>query len=611
LYFDEDEIKSLCLGLVGNSRRFCVAEKVPFYSHCGIPAHGKGLTGSKKFKAKSGVFYVPGGLSTSRATAKMEPSIHRTNVPPHLLNMFKKGRKTAAEWEVLITQALMDEMMDVKEEEQEGYERRGEEDDTSTLISGPDEDNFDDIEIDIEWDYEEPGDSDWAPMAKANRKALELLREAVRAAARTTTREMKELELRMQAASGPEDSKAKAALKLLVDKFGSVAEAVEFAVDSGNSASDDVRAISEDLNRFQHELQEYAATANVGNQAILKVITKMREMANSRHADIRNRISSIEAILSNTPSCPPSPPTRPQVPYLALHTNALAPGPDGNTPLGVATVGGNEVVITANYLFNKIRELQAKGEVLTERSKNTGIIFGQLAFASESEFALWMANLNPSGSGLAGFVDLVSIWSFAAGDNVDTATWLNEAHRAKSVGLKGGNADAMYAHSMTRCYPTSFTGKDKNLILSTMTIKMLESYEAWRRTIMGNGQKERMTSDLQMAVSRHRQYCLDFVPEGILQETAIKTAEYTMQFWNALAAYIEDEYTLLLSFKLLPKHVLLLLSNQVVQICNDMFEFRNCANNVDLQNPLATMMRYAWVTLQALGTMEGYLRKKF
>jgi hypothetical protein len=97
----------------------------------------------------------------------------------------------------------------------------------------------------------------------------------------------------------------------------------------------------------------------------------------------------------------------------------------------------------------------------------------------------------------------------------------------------------------------------------------------------------------------------------VLQETAIKTAEYTMQFWNALAAYIKDEYTLLLSFKLLLKHVLLLLSNQVDQICNDMFKFRNCANNVDLQNPLVTTTRYAWVTLQALGTMDGYLCKKF
>ncbi len=212
---------------------------------------------------------------------------------------------------------------------------------------------------------------------------------------------------------------------------------------------------------------------------------------------------------------------------------------------------------------------------------------------------------------MAGFVDLISIWAFAAGDLVDTSMWLNEAHRAKLVGLKSGNADAMYAHSMMHCYPTSFTGKEKNQILSTTMIKMLETYKAWRGTIMGDGQKERLTMDLQLAANRHQQYCLDFVPEGMLQDTAIKTAEYTLQFWNALAAYIEDEYTLLLSFKLLPKHILLLLSNQVVQICDNMFELRNCANNVDLQNPLATMTRYAWVTLQALGTMDSYLCKKF
>ena len=91
---------------------------------------------------------------------------------------------------------------------------------------------------------------------------------------------------------------------------------------------------------------------------------------------------------------------------------------------------------------------------------------------------------------------------------------------------------------------------------------------------MGDGTKEHLTSDMQMAVRRHRQYCDNFVPEGILRETAIKTAEFTLLFWNALVAYIKDEYTLLLSFKLLPKHVLLLLSNQIVQICDDMFEYR-------------------------------------
>lgn len=96
-----------------------------------------------------------------------------------------------------------------------------------------------------------------------------------------------------------------------------------------------------------------------------------------------------------------------------------------------------------------------------------------------------------------------------------------------------------------------------------------------------------------------------------LREAAIKTAEVTMLFWTLLVAYIDDEYTVLKSFNLLPKHVLLLLSNQVIQICDDMFEFRNCATNVDRQNPLAAATLYAWVTLQSLGALEGYIRAKF
>ncbi len=92
---------------------------------------------------------------------------------------------------------------------------------------------------------------------------------------------------------------------------------------------------------------------------------------------------------------------------------------------------------------------------------------------------------------------------------------------------------------------------------------------------------------------------------------AIKTAKFTLLFWNALVAYINDEYTLLVFFKLLPKHVLLLLLNQIVQICDNIFEFRNKAANVNLLSPLPAATRFVWVTLQVLGTMEGYLWDKF
>jgi hypothetical protein len=295
------------------------------------------------------------------------------------------------------------------------------------------------------------------------------------------------------------------------------------------------------MNSFSDDIRGFAASAKMSSETVLSIISRIREKSNSRHQAMRNRLKILEEAVEEArrPHSPPLP-RRSSSPANRVYggTGVL----DGDTPLGVASVGGCDTVLTSNYLFGLIRELQAKVDVLTERSKNTGVIFQQVAFSSEAEFSYWYAHLNPSGSGLAAFVDLVSIWTFASVDQIYTSQWLNEIHRSKADGLKGGNADAVYAHSMARRYPVPFIGKDKTLILSTMTIKMLETYDAWRGSIMGDGNKERLSSDMQMAVRRHRQYCEDYVPEGILRETAIKTAEFTMLFWNALVAYIEDEY---------------------------------------------------------------------
>jgi hypothetical protein len=343
----------------------------------------------------------------------------------------------------------------------------------------------------------------------------------------------------------------------LVQEHGSLADAVQTSLTSGSLVTGDLADLRIEMDSFAKDIRVFAESAKISSETVLSIISRIRDKANLRHQAMRSRLKMLEAVLEDARRPPSPPPTQRTSSSSMMYggTGVI----DGDTPLGVASVGGSETVLTGNYLFGLIRDLQAKVELLTERSKNTGVIFQQVAFSSEAEFSYWYAHANPSGSGLAAFVDLVLIWTFALGDQVDTSQWLNEIHRSKAVGLKGGNADTVYAHSMSRRYPIPFIGKDKTLILSTMTIKMLESYNAWRGSIMGDGTKERLTSDMQMAVRRQRQYCDDFVPEGILRETAIKTAEFTLLFWNALVAYIENEYTLLLSFKLLPKHVLILL----------------------------------------------------
>jgi hypothetical protein len=84
-------------------------------------------------------------------------------------------------------------------------------------------------------------------------------------------------------------------------------------------------------------------------------------------------------------------------------------GIDGDTPLGTVQVGGSDTALTVRLLFRTIRKLQAKVVVLTERSKNAGIIFDGRAFSSEAEFMTWFIQQNPSGSGPAAFVDIISI----------------------------------------------------------------------------------------------------------------------------------------------------------------------------------------------------------
>ena len=128
---------------------------------------------------------------------------------------------------------------------------------------------------------------------------------------------------------------------------------------------------------------------------------------------------------------------------------------------------------------------------------------------------------------------------------------------------------------------------------------------------MGDGYKATLTKALNGAVERHRTHCNDQVPPGVVRDMALKTAEHTMLFWHSFVAYLDEEYLMLTSFNLLPKHILLLLSNHVVQICDDILDFRNKAVTTDISNQLASALMFGWVTLQAHGCMEAYLKDRF
>jgi hypothetical protein len=130
-----------------------------------------------------------------------------------------------------------------EEDNDAAIEDRDSFEESSTIMSAMEEGEFEEIKIKLEWDYEEIENSDWAPMAQAHHQALKLLVEALKTTVRTSSRELRALERKMQTGHGPEDARARVALQALVRRFGLVAEAVMFALDDGAAGSEDIETL--------------------------------------------------------------------------------------------------------------------------------------------------------------------------------------------------------------------------------------------------------------------------------------------------------------------------------------------------------------------------------
>ncbi len=121
---------------------------------------------------------------------------------------------------------------------------------------------------------------------------------------------------------------------------------------------------------------------------------------------------------------------------------------------------------------------------------------------------------------------------------------------------------------------------------------------------------EKLTKSITQAICSHKKYCDDFVPKGGLRDHALRSGQYTQYFWQMLSAYIKEEISMLLSFNMLEKNICLLMSNQVIQICDDLAELHSNTCNVAADSKEAGA-QYVWVTLQSLNCMEGYLKAQF
>ena len=183
VYIDEAAMVNLCFGLIGSGERFCLAKKLGTYTHCGIPAHAKGIREKNKAKVVADAYYVPGGTIHQRPTAKVEPMIARVDLPAKYISTFRTSRLTTAKWKYLIIDARTDIGDSDKEDDNsktnEGTEDNKMEEDNDSIPSGSEEGDFLAEEaFKVTWDcsISQVGrEADWAPTAQAHRTAIDLL----------------------------------------------------------------------------------------------------------------------------------------------------------------------------------------------------------------------------------------------------------------------------------------------------------------------------------------------------------------------------------------------------------------------------------------------------
>ena len=108
---------------------------------------------------------------------------------------------------------------------------------------------------------------------------------------------------------------------------------------------------------------------------------------------------------------------------------------DSNTVFGQAEVGGSAFDLTMNSLFTMVQRLETQHAVFMDRSKSQGVLFHELAFVLELEFVQFFLMANPTGKGVAAFVDLILVWTFASMEQVATNNWLQTFHKSLSTGF--------------------------------------------------------------------------------------------------------------------------------------------------------------------------------
>ncbi len=233
--------------------------------------------------------------------------------------------------------------------------------------------------IQFSWDLAEEEEPQGSP-SPAHQAALEILRIACNKHSawlwtqEEAHRKIKDL-LSSQATEFSVFEQLMGCIDYLVAKHGSVANAVEQALAGGKT--NDVAAITNQLVQFQEDLKDAVAESETSKNTLLQLLLKVRKSGSCWYK-LNKCLRSVKSMQSSQPSQGASRPGASAI--------LLPPGITADMVFGIGQFGGVGFELSISSLFGLVWSLEAKVQVLSDHTKNTGVQFGDLAFASKSKF---------------------------------------------------------------------------------------------------------------------------------------------------------------------------------------------------------------------------------
>jgi hypothetical protein len=345
----------------------------------------------------------------------MEPCIPYNLVPRHLRDWFERGLLTSTQWAHLIINAYPHDSLKNTKGSGDDKVAGGEEifdgdalsnegmDEEETLKDFAEDEQQDAVKL--VWDDDlESNPINWRPTARAHCIAIKFLQQAISKSYVEKKRFCEMMEGRLTRAVRNQLGD----LEQIVRDHGSILAALANALSCGITTAEDMSKIQACLAGFKAQIQAFVNEALVSKEYLLGIVTQVLDVAQEgpdrsnecmdwveqlfeqgvwRAGGLQPQVTrpgvATRRIRSGDPTAPIPPP----------HITRMASvgGIDADMPLDTVQIGRCDTPLSATLLFQMIRELQAQVAILTERSKNSGVIFDWMAFASEAEFAIWLA----------------------------------------------------------------------------------------------------------------------------------------------------------------------------------------------------------------------------